>query len=163
MENCDLELCVAGAFQKPAGSSKTILIAGRLEKREEDGRAAKLVFVVSDLQFQPSDSDRYKALRAKVSSNKPDEWYKLADWGAARAKFYRDEDLKREATLAFKSGVQAEHRALNPMTAASLRKLATSWRPGTPIRTCNCSTGIRRCGSSSTPAAKRTKGVTERF
>lgn len=124
MENCDLEFVLARAFQKPAGSSKTILIAGRLEKRDEDGRAAKLVFVVSDLQVQPSDSDHFRNLRAKVSSNKPDEWYKLADWGAARAKFYRDEDLKREAMLAFKSGVQAERRALNPETAVALRKLA---------------------------------------
>lgn len=124
MENCDLEFLLARAFPKPAGSSKTILIAGRLEKRDVEGRSSKLVFVVSDLQVQPSDDERFRDMRAKVSSNKPDEWYKLADWAAGRAKFYRDDQLKKDAVQSFRSGVQAEYRSQSQMTAAFLRKLA---------------------------------------
>lgn len=119
MDRCDLEFVMARAFPNPAGASKTILIRGRLEKRD-----AKLVFVISDLVPQPSDVESFRSLRGKVPSNKPEEWYKLADRGFQRAKFYRDDELQKEATDAFRQGVLAEHRALSPATAGALRALA---------------------------------------
>ena len=119
MEKCTLNFVFARDFPSPAGDSKTILIKGRLEKRE-----TKLVFVISDLQPQPSDVDRFRSLKGKVSTNKPEEWYHLADWGSQRAKYYRDDDLKVEAVAAFRQGVLAEQRSLNPLTAADLRRLA---------------------------------------
>ncbi len=125
MEKCDLEFIMARSFPNPTGDSKSILIKGRLEKRD-----SKLVFVVSELQPQVSDVDRFRGLRGKVPSNKPEEWYKLADWGSNRAKFYRDDLLKKQAVDAFRQGVLAEHRALNPPTPAALRDLAlklSSW------------------------------------
>ena len=124
MEKCELEFLLARPFPKPSGSSKTIVIAGRLEKRDVEGRSPKLVFVVSDLQVQPSDMERFRNSRAQVSSNKAEEWYKLADWAAGRAKFYRDDELKQEAVHAFQSGVLAEHRSHTPLTAPVLRKLS---------------------------------------
>ena len=119
MEKCDLEFVLARAFPKPAGASKTIVIKGRIEKRD-----TKLVFVVSDLLPQPSDVEYFRGLRGKVPSNKSEEWYKLADWGAHRAKFYRDDELKQDAVDAYRQGVLAEHRALSPVTPAALRTLA---------------------------------------
>lgn len=119
MEKCELEFVTARPFPNPVGDSKSILIKGRLEKRD-----SKLVFVVSDLQPQVSDVERFRGLRGKVTSTKPDEWYKLADWGSNRAKFYRDEELKKQSLEAFRQGVLAEHRALNPATPTTLRALA---------------------------------------
>jgi len=119
MEKCTLDFVFARDFPNPAGNSKTILIKGRLEKRE-----TKLVFVISDLQPQPSDVDRFRSLKGKVSSNKPEEWYKLADWGSNRAKYYRDDALRGEAIAAFRQGVLAEQRSLNPVTAVDLRRLS---------------------------------------
>lgn len=137
MDNCELEFVLARAFPKPAGSSRTILVAGRLEKREVQGRASKIVFVVSDLQPQPSDQEHFRDLRAKVSSNKAEEWYKLADWASGRGKFYRDDDLKADAVQAFCSGVLAELRSQNQQTAPVLRKLAdklNSWNADPALR-----------------------------
>ncbi len=119
MEKCELEFVLARAFPNPAGDSKTILIKGRIEKRD-----TKLVFVVSELLPQSSDLDHFRGLRGKISSNKPDEWYKLAEWGEHRATYYRDEELKKEAVDAFRQGVLAEHRKLSPTTPAALRDLA---------------------------------------
>lgn len=119
MERCDLEFVLARAFPNPAGESKTILVKGRIEKRD-----TKLVFVVSELIPQSSDLDHFRGLRGKISSNKPEEWYKLAEWGAHRAVYYRDEELKKEAVDAFRQGVLAEHRKLSPATPAALRDLA---------------------------------------
>ncbi len=119
MEKCDLEFVLARSFPKPAGDSKTIVIKGRIEKRD-----TKLVFVVSDLLPQPSDAEFFRGLRGKVPSNKPAEWYKLADWGFHRAKYYNDDELKKEAVDAYRQGVLAEYRALSPATPAALRTLA---------------------------------------
>lgn len=119
MVKCDLEFVLAKDFPKPASDSKTIQIKGRLEKRD-----GKLVFVVSEMQPQVSDVDRFRSLRGKVPSSKAEEWYKLAEWGANRATFYRDDDLRKESELAFKQGVQAEHRNLKRATPAALRELA---------------------------------------
>lgn len=119
MEKCDLEFVLARSFPRPAGDSKNILIKGRIEKRD-----TKLVFVVSDLLPQVSDVDNFRALRGKVPSSKPAEWYKLAEWGSHRAKYYHDDELKKEATDAFRQGVLAEHRALSPATPMALRTLA---------------------------------------
>ncbi len=120
MEKCELEFVLARVFPNPAGASKNVLIKGRIEKR--DGN--KLVFVVSELLPQSSDLEHFRGLRGKVSSSKPEEWYKLAEWGDHRATYYRDEELKKEARDAFRQGVLAEHRKLSPATPAGLRDLA---------------------------------------
>ena len=119
MDRCKLDFVLASSFPRPAGDSKTIIVKGRLEKRD-----TKLVFVVSDLKPQLSDVEQFRSLRGKVPSNKPEEWFKLAEFGAKRAKFYRDDALKAEATAAFKQGVLAEHRNLNPPTPDALKALA---------------------------------------
>ncbi len=119
MEKCDLEFVLARSFPRPAGDSKNILIKGRIEKRD-----TKLVFVVSELLPQASDVETFRGLRGKVPSNKSAEWYKLADWGSHRARYYNDDELKKEATDAFRQGVLAERRALSPVTPAALRTLA---------------------------------------
>ena len=125
MENCDLEFVLARSFPRPAGDSKNILIKGRIEKRD-----TKLVFVVSELLPQASDVETFRGLRAKVPSNKPAEWYKLAEWGSHRAKYYDDDELKKEALDAFRQGVLAERRALTPVTPAALRTLAQKLSTG---------------------------------
>jgi len=119
MEKCKLDFVFAGNFVSPVGDSKVILLKGHLEKRE-----ANLVFVVTDLQPQASDVSTFRTRRSKVPSAQPEEWYKLAAWGAHRASYYRDDALKAEAVAAYTQGVQAEHRNLNPVTAADLRRLA---------------------------------------
>ena len=125
MENCDLEFVLARSFPRPAGDSKNILIKGRIEKRD-----TKLVFVVSELLPQASDVETFRGLRAKVPSNKPAEWYKLAEWGSHRAKYYDDDELKKESLDAFRQGVLAERRALTLVTPAALRTLAQKLSTG---------------------------------
>lgn len=121
---CELEFVLAREFLSPAGDSRTIEVTGRIEKREN-----KLLFVVSEMQVQPSDVDRLKSLRSKVGANKADEYYKVAAWGESRAAFYEDPQLLAEAHEAFRLGVQTEYRIATKVTPELLRglksKLAT--------------------------------------
>ena len=125
MEKCKLDFVFAGNFANPAGESKVVQIRGHLQRRDND-----LVFVVSELLPQPSDLSSFRTRRGKLPSNQPEEWYKLATWGAHRAEYYRDDELKAEAIATFTQGVLAEHRNLNPVKAEDLRRLAgklASW------------------------------------
>jgi len=125
MEKCKLDFVFAGNFANPAGESKVIQIRGHLERR--DGNQ---IFVVKELLPQPSDVSTFRTRRSKLPSNQPEEWYNLAKWGAHRAEYYRDDELKKEAVAAFIQGVVAEHRNLNPVRADDLRQLASklaSW------------------------------------
>ncbi|MFO1005360.1 MAG: hypothetical protein U0929_05325 [Planctomycetaceae bacterium] len=125
MEKCKLDFVFAGNFSNPAGESKVIQIRGHLERRDGDQ-----IFVVKELLPQPSDVSTFRSRRGKVPSNQPEEWYKLAKWGAHRAEYYRDDELKKEAVIAFTQGVVAEHRNLSPVRADDLRQLASklsSW------------------------------------
>lgn len=119
MEKCSLNFILAEGIISPAGDSRTIQLKGRIEKRE-----SKLVFMVSELLPLQSDVERFRSLKRTVASNKPEEWYKLADWGAHRADYYHDEALKQESQTAFRQGVLVEHRQLYPASSPALRKLA---------------------------------------
>ncbi len=120
LEKCKLDFIFAGSFPNPPRDSKVVQLKGHLERREAD-----LVFVVTDLQPLPNDVSLFRTRRGKVPSNQPEEWYKLAAWGAHRAEYYRDDELKAEAVAAFTQGVLAEHRNLSPVTAEDLRRLAS--------------------------------------
>ncbi len=114
--NCPLEFVMGRDFSRPVGDSRTIEVTGHIDKREN-----KLLFVVSDVQAQPSDIERMRSLRTKAGGSKAEDFYKAAAWGESRATYYKDDALRTESHEVFRQGVQAEYRVASSLTPALLR------------------------------------------
>jgi hypothetical protein len=112
-ENCDLQFAPAAGTELPrlAGQSRTAEVAGRLVQGDD----GKIEFVVEELRERPSDLEVVRARRAEiVRRGEAEPWYRLGEWVAGRAEFYRDDELRREADAANVEGLQIERNDLPP-------------------------------------------------
>src|SRR5262245_10028162 len=88
MTRCDLIFALETGAPIPSEKPKNVELTGRFETRE-----TKLVFVVTRMKPLLSDFETVRQRRASLDTSQSQQWYDLAEWAAARAKFYEDKDL----------------------------------------------------------------------
>lgn len=83
----------------------------------------KEVFVdIQSFAILPSDVARFKQREIDLESRDPNGWYQLADWAAARAKKYPNDELAELGIGAYRRAVSIERRNANG-DPETLRKL----------------------------------------
>jgi hypothetical protein len=112
-QGCDLN-CVwhveRQPFPKvpPSRGSRTIEVSGRFSIAD----SGKPQFSVESVQELPTDSERLRRGKLALVEAPASDWYALAGWAAARARFYNDADLAREARQLSLEGLSVERRGL---------------------------------------------------
>ncbi len=119
---CDLTFRSSRPLPKLIGNSKVVEISGRLAK-ESDG---KLFFEIDSIKELPTDLQTVKQRKDKLSSSRSTskDWYELADWAAARGKFYEDDGLLKEAENLRLKSLRIERSEFTEITPEALRKLS---------------------------------------
>ena len=120
MRNCDLPF-KSSQQQKASGTSKVIEVSGRLAKEATSG---KLYFEVDQIRFLPTDLQSLAERERAISRGAAKQWYELAEWAAARGKFYNDDELLERAKVINRKGLQLERQELKELTPQALRKLS---------------------------------------
>ncbi len=121
MRNCDLPFKPVQQL-KVLGTSKVIEVSGRLAKETNSG---KLYFELDSVRFLPSDLQTLAERERAISRGMSAQWYELADWAAARGKFYNDEELLDRAKVISRKGLQLERQELKELTPQALRQLSS--------------------------------------
>lgn len=122
----DCEVTFEGdVISKLDPSAKNVEVRGILVR---DSRTGELRFEVDSVRVLPSDLETFKSRRSGLRGASAEKWYALADWGAARARVYKDELLAEEALKARNEGLQIERRELSNADAPALFQLAEKAR-----------------------------------
>lgn len=119
MTGCDLEFVFGEGVAPPTVKPPNVEITGKFETR-----GTKLVFVITRLKPLLSDLDAVRARRAGINTNKPQEWYALAEWAAHRGRFYEDRELLAEAADLNEKGLLTEYRQVAADDFGAVYKLA---------------------------------------
>ncbi|SFI28023.1 hypothetical protein [Planctomicrobium piriforme] len=120
---CPLTFLLTSDQVRSRGNTGVVEVKGKLAREDN-----KLVFRVDSLLSRPKDLERLRTMRFGIDSSNPAEWYKVADWGHQRAKFYDDKELEKEAADLDRNGVLTEFRRLNPADEAGLSRLLATAR-----------------------------------
>lgn len=105
--NCDdLLFEFADGVRQPTSRSRTVQVTGKLGNSKQ----GKLVFVVTEIEAIPSDTDRLADRRGRLAQDDAAPWYELADWAARRGRFYQDDELISAAAELRNTGVRIEYR-----------------------------------------------------
>ena len=123
MTKCDLVFVLETGLPVPSEKPKNVELTGRFETRE-----TKLVFVVTRMKPQLSDSETVSLRRAGIDTSQPQQWYDLAAWTAARAGFYDDKELAAEALDLSEKGLLTEYRQVPADGYNALYRLADKVR-----------------------------------
>ncbi|WP_437191741.1 hypothetical protein [Planctomicrobium sp. SH527] len=121
--HCPLTFLMTPELAENRGTTGVVEIKGKIEK--DNG---KLVFRVQTLISRPRDTDRLRTMRFTIDSTRPEDWYKVADWGHARAKFYNDKELEKDAIDLDRNGILTEFRRINPGDESGLATLVAKAR-----------------------------------
>lgn len=121
--HCPMTFLITPEQAANRGTTGVVEVKGRIEKESE-----KFVFRVQSLISRPRDKDRLRTMRFNIDSTRPEEWYKVADWGHARAKFYNDKDLETDAVDLDRNGILTEFRRVTPSDENELAKLVAKAR-----------------------------------
>lgn len=105
--HCTMPFHIPDDIVRNRGSTGAVELTGRIAK--VDG---KLVFRVNSITSRPKDRDRLRAMRFDIDPDQPEQWYKIADWGHRRAKFYEDAELAQDARALDQQGVVTALRRL---------------------------------------------------
>ena len=87
------------------GRDVNVLVSGRLLK---DG--GKLFFSIEQVKVQPDDISTFGRKTPRGARVKPEDWYELADWAAARGRFYEDRELMKKSQAAGREGLRLARR-----------------------------------------------------
>ncbi len=116
--HCPVQFILTEEMVRNRGTTGVVEITGRLVK--EDG---KVVFKVASIASRPKDTERLRNMRLGIDATKTEEWFRIADWGHQRAKFYDDAALEREAAELDHQGVLTEFRRLTLDNEPELKAL----------------------------------------
>ncbi len=120
MRNCDLPF-KSMQLPKASGTSKVIEVSGRLAKEATSG---KLYFEIDQIRFLPTDLQSLSERERTISRGAAKQWYELAEWAAARGKFYNDDELLERAKVINRNGLKLERQELKELTPQALRQLS---------------------------------------
>ncbi len=120
MKNCELPFKSTQQL-KASGTSKVIEVSGRLAK---GGTSGKLYFEVDQIRFLPTDLQTLAERERAISRGAAKQWYELAEWAAARGKFYNDDELLERAKVISRNGLKLERQELKELTPQALRQLS---------------------------------------
>ncbi|MBD3672431.1 MAG: hypothetical protein HUJ26_02795 [Planctomycetaceae bacterium] len=117
MKNCKLRFLLnnADSFPKLKGQSKMIKLDGHFDLLNN-----KPVFRVTRVLAEFSQEQLHRQRSVDMKSSDPEAWRKLADYTAAEAKFYDDDDLFQIAAQAFEHSFQLERINRNDETPRDL-------------------------------------------
>ena len=115
--NCDMSFRFAKELTRPIGEIKNLEVGGTIEK---DSRGQPY-FLVTSIRKTPSDQERFTTERVRAN-NDTVEMYKIADWATARANFYNDMQLLKDAQDLKKSALLLEFRELDSINPKQLNK-----------------------------------------
>jgi|GEM_PF-1491236 len=121
--HCPIPFLLSSDQTRNRGTTGVVEVTGKLDR---DG--TKFLFRVASLRSRPKDTDRLRNMRFGIDSEKAADWYRVADWGHARAKFYDDPELEKEALELDRQGVQTELRRAPPTDEAALTSLLQTAR-----------------------------------
>lgn len=108
LTNCPMSFVLTEEMVRSRGNTGVVEVTGRITKGD-----GKLVFRATSLASRPKDRDRLRQMRFGIDSEKPADWFKVADWGHQRAKFYDDPSLETDAVELDRFGVRTALRQLN--------------------------------------------------
>lgn len=107
--NCPLPFRLSSDLANNRDNSSVVEVTGTIVQEEKG-----LAFRVKKLEARPRDMDRLKSMRFEIDIQKPENWYRLADWARERGAFYKDKDLAAAAVDLDRLGVLTELRQLKP-------------------------------------------------
>jgi hypothetical protein len=122
-DRCDLVFRLRPGTIAP--ETRVAEVAGKLVREGKN-----LYFDVESLRRRETDVETLRARRSKIDTTRPEEWFELAEWAAARGEFYEDSELKKKAEELREIGLTAESRRLKPSDSAGylhLAKRASDW------------------------------------
>ena len=121
MKNCDLPFRASQPI-KLVGTSRVLEVSGRLAKEANSG---KLYFEIDQVRQLPTDLQTLTERERTLLRAAPKQWYELAEWAAARGKFYNDEELLERAKVISRKGLNLERQELKELTPSALRTLSS--------------------------------------
>jgi len=121
--HCPLPILITEEMSRNRGNTGVVEVTGQIVRHN-----GKLAFRAKSLKSIPRDRDRLRNLRFGIDSTKPEEWYKVADWGHRRAAFYSDKVLEEDARNLDWNGVTTALRRLSLADEAGLEALVTTAR-----------------------------------
>jgi hypothetical protein len=102
--------------------AKSIEVDGYLVPDPRNRR--KYFFHVTSIRVRPTDLEVFSKKQRAIRRVKPQSWYELGDWAAARGAFYKDKLLLEKSTEAYRTGLGIERGLLGKGDWAGLLKLA---------------------------------------
>jgi hypothetical protein len=120
MKHCELPFRSAQPL-RISSSSRVIEVSGRLAREAVNG---KLYFEIDTVRELPSDLQTMSERERILFRGNSKQWYELAAWASARAKFYDDKELLERALLATRKALNLERQELSEVTPQALRTLS---------------------------------------
>jgi len=105
--NCPLPFRISSSMANNRSVTGVVEVTGKIVKEEKG-----LAFQVDKLVSRPRDIDRLKSMRFGIDIQKPQDWYRLADWARERGEFYNDRELTAAVVDLDRNGILSELRQL---------------------------------------------------
>lgn len=121
--NCSLPFRISKEQANNRGATGVVEVTGRIVEEPKG-----LAFKVEKLVSAPRDIDRIKLKRLSIDSQKPEQWYELADWTKKRGEFYHDKELHAAAHELNRQGILAEMRQIDPTNEEAFQRLLQKGR-----------------------------------
>lgn len=121
--HCSLPFRISKEQAGNRGATGVVEVTGRIVEEPKG-----LAFKVDKLVSAPRDIDRIKAMRFAMDSQKPEQWYEIADWAKKRSEFYNDKELAAVVLDLNRQGVLAEMRQIDFRNEQAFQQLLQKGR-----------------------------------
>lgn len=121
--HCSLPFRISKEQAGNRGVTGVVEVTGRIVEESKG-----LAFKVDKLVSAPRDLDRIKSMRLAMDSQKPEQWYEIADWAKKRSEFYNDKELAAAALDLNRQGVLAELRQIDSGNEQAFQELLKKGR-----------------------------------
>lgn len=107
--NCDLILQShdGKTLVRPSRDAENVEVYGRFGLVN-----TRPVFLVEKLNEKSNDMDTFRGRQRELRDAKPEAWYELGKWAAARGAFYEDAELEAKSRDANLEGLERERKGL---------------------------------------------------